>query len=535
MTQAGLGGMTAAGPKTSYGRTVQDESYHVGLLRGKIQELTAEIARLKQEVKTLERDQSSYQSYEKRAEALAAEIKISQGELADLNLMSEQLDHHVEVSEVLADMEDLKAKNDRESRDIDDIFAARSKVDADTKGVEQQIEAEKAKKEDLVQELNPDQRDAYERMNAENHSMGQEIEQMTQELDVLHQRANEFDNELRQNPIKREAIKLHEQIQQMELKHSTLKEEIEAEKKTSPEEQRQKLLETVRNDNQEIAGINHKITQITSRISDIENEITDLDRDEEDDKMDERREKYNELLEREREMKSYLETFDDNFNDETQRMEAFESKIVELMEEISQDTERSGQLPSMMDVASDQKHLQIKQGELSKAEMTAKSLQHKRAQLQNYHANVNQLDSKIKGDLKEVKDKIKMMKDGLIVYEDIAGLKESKEAYKKRLVADKKLLVMRREITKRATSEKGAHYEKAKKELSANETFSQLQVLEKKWQQHAKSNYTMQQFIRTKQMESHYKPYVARVNVLLKEYNTHLKGRPTQVKPGIAT
>lgn len=35
--------------------------------------------------------------------------------------------------------------------------------------------------------------------------------------------------------------------------------------------------------------------------------------------------------------------------------------------------------------------------------------------------------------------------------------------------------------------------QQAKSDLSANETHSQLQVLEKKWQQHSKTNYTMQQ------------------------------------------
>eukprot|EP00041_Stephanoeca_diplocostata_P015008 m.283840 g.283840 ORF g.283840 m.283840 type:complete len:601 (+) comp19890_c0_seq2:175-1977(+) len=534
MTQAGLAGKSA--PKTSYGRTVQDESYFVGALRGKISELSAEITKLRREVAAHERDQGSYQSYEKRAETLAAEIKTSQGELADLNLMSDQLDHHVDVSEVLAEMEDLKAKNDRESTEIDEIFAARSKVDANTKRVEGEIADERAKKDGLVKDLNPEQLQQYTSMQEENTRMSAEIDRMTHELEELNARSAEFETELQQNPIKREAIKLHEQIATMEAKQASIRKEIDADKETSPEEQRQRLLETVRSDNQEIAGINHRINEVTMHISELETEIADLDNgDDGDDKMDERKEKYNELVQREKDMVSYLETFDDNYQEELTRMDASETRIVELMAKISQDAERSGQLPSAEDVVSDQKHLQVKKNELDKAEMTAKSLDVKRTRLQQDHARFDQLEDKINKELAELREKIKTMTEGLELYDDIAGLRESKEAYKKRLLADKKILMMRREITKRSISEKAAKYDKAKSDMAANETHSQLQVLEKKWQQHSKTNHAMQHFIRTKQMESHYKPFVQKVNTLLKEYNTHLKGRRTTVKPSIAT
>lgn len=55
-------------PRTSYGRTVQDESYFLGSLRTKVAELTKEIAKLQREITQLERDEGSYNSYEKRAE-----------------------------------------------------------------------------------------------------------------------------------------------------------------------------------------------------------------------------------------------------------------------------------------------------------------------------------------------------------------------------------------------------------------------------------------------------------------------------------
>ena len=47
---------------------------------------------------------------------LAKQIKEVQGDLADLNVLEDQISQHVESSEVLDDYEDLKAKNDRQVR-----------------------------------------------------------------------------------------------------------------------------------------------------------------------------------------------------------------------------------------------------------------------------------------------------------------------------------------------------------------------------------------------------------------------------------
>ena len=49
-------------------RTVEDESYYIGLLRKKNNDLTAEVKRLRDELTRHERDHGNYQSYEKRAE-----------------------------------------------------------------------------------------------------------------------------------------------------------------------------------------------------------------------------------------------------------------------------------------------------------------------------------------------------------------------------------------------------------------------------------------------------------------------------------
>jgi hypothetical protein len=68
--------------------------------RGKITELTAEITKLRKEAEQHERDHASYVSYEKKAETLAAEIKGLQADLADLNMLADNLNTNTDPREV---------------------------------------------------------------------------------------------------------------------------------------------------------------------------------------------------------------------------------------------------------------------------------------------------------------------------------------------------------------------------------------------------------------------------------------------------
>mmetsp|Transcript_9305 Transcript_9305/g.23911 ORF Transcript_9305/g.23911 Transcript_9305/m.23911 type:complete len:590 (-) Transcript_9305:1781-3550(-) len=534
LTQQGLDRLGTA-PRTSYGRTVQDASYFLGSLRTKVSELTTEIAKLKREVAQHERDESSYNSYEKRAEALAGEIKALQGELSDLNLMNEQIDKKVEVAEVLADKDDLKKRNDKESKDIDDIFAARSKLDADTKKVEEAIAEVKAHREEIVRGMGPEHAAAYAEMTAENEQFVKEIDAHEATLAQLNSRAAQNEVELQQNPLKRDAIRLYDQISQMEAKRDQIAAEMEAEKEQSPEEQRQRLLDSVKSDNQEIAGMEHKMEEVSTRISDLESEMTTLDEDDSSGKLDKRTVQYKELVKKDKQMATFLESYDENFTEATKKIEECENRTVELLRQISTAIERGAQLPDAESYAQDKSLLNFKQNQLSKSEQTANALDTKVARLRKDQASVEALESKITVELANLEEQIATMKTGLVTYDDIVGLKESKELLKKRLIADKRRLVQRREITKRLIQESAHAYEKASSELNAEGTYSQLHALEKKWQALEKSNFQMHQYITTKESEAYFKHFAADVTKMVKEYNGILKTRETTVKQGIAT
>jgi intraflagellar transport protein 74 len=496
----------------------------VGALRQKNNELQAEITNLRKEVKKLERDHDQYQSFEKRANGLAAQIKEMQGDLGDLNMLEEQIQQHIDVEDVEVDVQELKTSNDQESAANDEIFAERQRVDNLAAQVTAEIEVEKQKADGLVDEMDAGMKAQYMELKAEAAAMQDDIDGAQGSLDGLEQQIMGCESELSRNPIKREAVNLQRAISELTVKRDNLAEEMAADDKGTPEEQRERMLGKVKEDNQAISAMTQKIQELTNRVNEVQTAMADLDEDE-DDGNDEKRRKYQELVKRDEEMENFFVQFPKLKEDEVDRINTVENQIVAALDQISTDMARTGSMPSRKEANDEKKLLEHRQKELDKSESTARSLDERRARLQKDMANVNQLESKIQTEMETLNEKIARMTTELVTYNDIDGLKEVTDRRKRQLLSNRERLVLRRDTSKSILAQLGAVYESAKGQLLENETYTQLLGLEKKWQGQERQNHTHKHYILTQETESNFKPFVKQVTSIMKEYNTELKAR----------
>lgn len=74
VTQQGVTGVRST--RTIYGnrRMIHDKTYFLGLLHTKMGEINAEIQKLTGQIESLSKEQSTYITYEKRVQELAAEL-----------------------------------------------------------------------------------------------------------------------------------------------------------------------------------------------------------------------------------------------------------------------------------------------------------------------------------------------------------------------------------------------------------------------------------------------------------------------------
>ncbi|KAM9102749.1 intraflagellar transport protein 74 homolog isoform 3-T4 [Sarcophilus harrisii] len=504
VTQQGLSGMKTGmkGPQ----RQILDKSYYLGLLRSKISELTTEINKLQKEIEMYNQENSVYLSYEKRAETLAVEIKEFQGQLADYNMLVDKLNTNTEMEEVMNDYNMLKAQNDRETQSMDIIFTERQACrnpkgkEKQIRRVEEEIEQEKQAADGIIKNMSPEKQVKYIEMKTTNEKLLQELDTLQQELDSLNMKKESLETEIAHSQVKQEAVLLYEKLYELE----SHRDQMIAEDKSmgSPMEERERLLKQVKEDNQEIAGMERQLTDIKEKINQFNEEIRQLDMDLE-------------------EHQDFIETFEEMKNQELERKSQIESNIVALLEHCSRNINHMKQISSItnQELKMMQEDLNFKSTEMQKSQSTARNLTSDSQRLQLDLQKMELLESKMTEEQSSLKSKIQQMTKDLETYSDLPALKSSGEEKKKKLQKARTALSKRRNTYKKVMEKLNSEYETLKTQLQENETHSQLTNLERKWQHHEQNNFVMKEFIATKSQESDYRPVMKNVTKQIAEYN----------------
>ncbi|KAM7075913.1 intraflagellar transport protein 74 homolog isoform 1-T3 [Ciconia maguari] len=519
VTQQGLSGMKTAmkGPQ----RQIMDKTYYLGLLRSKTNELTTEINKLQEEVEMYKQEKSVYLSYEKRAEALAGEIKEFQGQLADYNMVVDILNTNTDTADVIRDFNMLKVQNDRDAQSVDKIFTERQATEKLIQGVEEDIEREKVVADDIIKDMSQENQAKYMEMKAANEKLSQELVVQQQELDALNLKEEALRAEIAHSQVKQEAVQLYEKLHELEER----RDQMIAEDKNmeSPQEERERLLKQVKDDSQEIASMERQLTEVKEKTNHFKKVIQRLDMDLENHQGEENW-KYKELKKREESMDNFLETFEEAKNQELERKAQIEANIVALLEHSSRNVNHMKQISSVtnQELKIMQEDLTFKSNEMQKSQSTTKNLITESQKLQMDLQKMELLEGKMVDELASLKDKIEQTKMELEVYNNLPALKASGEEKKKRLQDDKEKLTKRCHAFKKIMEHLNTEYETLKRELQENETHSQLTNLERKWQHHEQNNFMMKEFIATKSQESDYQPIMKNVRKLVTEYNKAL-------------
>ncbi|KAM4640412.1 intraflagellar transport protein 74 homolog isoform 2-T3 [Amazona ochrocephala] len=501
VTQHGLSGMKTAmkGPQ----RQIMDKTYYLGLLRSKTSELTTEINKLQEEAEMYKQEKSVYLSYEKRAEALAGEIKEFQGQLADYNMVVDILNTSTDMAEVIHDYNMLKVQNDQDTQSVDKIFTERQTTEKLIQTVEEGIEREKVVAEDIIKDMSQENQAKYMEMKAANEKLSQELVVQQQELDALNIKEEALRAEIEHSQVKKEAVQMYKKLHELEER----RDQMIAEDKNmeSLQEERERLLKQVEDDSQEISSMDRQLAEVKEKTNHFKKVIQQLDMDLEN-------------------YQDFFETFEEVKNQELERKAQIEANIVALLEHSSRNVNRMKQISSVtnQELKIMQEDLTFKSNEMQKSQSTAKNLITESQKLQMDLQKMELLEGKMVDELASLQDKIEQTKMDLKVYNNLPALKASGEEKKQRLQDDKEKLTKRTHAFKKIMEHLNTEYETVKRDLQENETHSQLINLERKWQHHEQNNFMMREFIATKSQESDYQPIMKNVRKLVTEYNKAL-------------
>ncbi|TPX54840.1 hypothetical protein PhCBS80983_g05707 [Powellomyces hirtus] len=519
MTQQGLGGMRtgAQGP----GRMIQDITYFQSELRQKITLLTSEINKLNNEYETISKENTNYTSFEKRADGLAEELRELQGRLGDFNTLVDKLHTDTDLEDIERHYNQIKAKNERDSIALDDVFQERQQREAAVREVELQIEQEQSRAEEQVNALDDERRAVYLRLQQENKVYAQDIAKKQAQLDSLAKQATALQQELSQEPVKLRALALGEKVTELVAKKAEMETQIKALESESGPQEKARLLQQVKEANQETSGMERKIGELQEQTQKLKEQLSGLDI-ELDSNQAEKNAKYEELLKRDKDMQSFLDSFEKRKTASEERNTAIEQKIVEMLERV-RTLAKPEQLPSPEVFQDLQGDLKFKEKEMRTSETTMEALIQERDRRLSDLEKVNQLEAKMTAELTHLRQKMAKLRQDLDKVSDIETVKREVEETKERDEKERaQLLTVRDTLRYQVQQNLSAKHDAKKASLHENETAAQLGTLEQRLRHIEGTNFHLKEYISTKNAESDYRGVAKQVTALMDEVNQQI-------------
>ncbi|XP_049882411.1 intraflagellar transport protein 74 homolog isoform X2 [Pectinophora gossypiella] len=497
ITQQGLSGLrtgTARGFRT---RQLQDKRYWEEVMQVKVREMKAEIARLSEQADAGEREKSAKKHYEKRVRELAQELTDLQGRLADYNTAIRIVNGEATKQSVEEQTKELEASNKKMQEEVEQVFLEKQRKENQLRQLREQMDKEQSTLTQLLQEMTPEQKDQYNELERTAAALREEAEQARTQIDHLNREKEEFSKEISGSQIKVHLLELHRRLAAAEEKRDNMKNEMN--NRLEPQEEREKLLLQVREDNAAIASLDSNAANLKEQIKKVQELIEQAEQDLEEGNS-ERHQKYRELKKREETMDSFMATYEENLKKEQEKIEQLEKDVVFALEHSSSNID--------LDL-SEIDNLKQKEGYTSNYDDGKKSIEILMKEYERFQANFKKAEAtrqRLATELQTLPEKTQVMKDELITLSDLEQLREKGEEDKKALETELRLLREKLAPTESAVVEATNKLKKLQANLDGNEMYVKLNALEEQLAQLESRKTVLEEDIASITLKADYEP-----------------------------
>jgi len=143
---------------------------------------------MKSEVEDINKDNTTYLTLERKYEALIKDVRKYEGELADYNLALDKYRSDTKPDDIEALYMHIKMQNDKQRSHLDNLFGEKRDMETEIQNTEQEIQQINYQNESKLNDLDPEQRNDYEKLKEENANLLQEINNSRNELEEVNSR-----------------------------------------------------------------------------------------------------------------------------------------------------------------------------------------------------------------------------------------------------------------------------------------------------------------------------------------------------------
>ncbi|XP_032677431.1 intraflagellar transport protein 74 homolog [Odontomachus brunneus] len=521
ITQHGIAGVR---PGTTRGlpmtRQIQDKRYYEGLLQLKIRELTQEIGTIMKDIDMQNKEKATFLHYDKRAKSLAAELTTLQAELADYNLVVDKMTLDVDKETIEQEAKELEMMNERRTAEVERLFEQRKQMEQRLHKMEKDIENEKKRTEHLIENMDPHTKEKYDDLSRQKTELQEQVQQMQRELDQLSKEQAHLEEQIALSQVKQEAVKLQVRVIEAEEKRDRLREEER--KRLSPEDEKEQLLQRIKRDNTDIAATEAQIAEKERKVTELELELEQLETDMEDNQS-EKQVKYKELRKREETMELFMSTYEQNKQEETEKLETLERDIVDKLAAVANGVANNEYLTEAEEMAVLRDKFSYNDYEVTHREDDFDSLKKDYAIMQQTFNKMRILEEKLQLESKQLKEKLKKQQSELIVLEDLDGLKTRNELKRDELIAEREGLVSEETIREDQLKSLRTEYDEVKERLEKYAVYPEISNLEDKLAKLKMDKEEIEEFIAKEKERVNYEPLKKKAFKLIDDYGLVLQ------------
>lgn len=498
-------------PKTARGKTgglrrqVQDKSYWIGIIKAKMNELTTEINATNKESEFLATEQSRISVWQKQAETLARQLGLLTHELSIYNEFSDRLRLGEGVDIVKDDIHGAREENEQLTTRLEKGLEEKKNLESLIKSYEEKLKTAIKNRENVRKNFTPDQKMKFEQLESQNRSLSVKITSYETELEKLRQQKNSIVTLIHSGQsdggsgsfLRKEILSGFERFKSLEKQRDEMIDQSESSEKVTG-----KLLGQLKRDNKEISGLELRMAEILAEVRKAREELELYQSD------SDVASKYQELKEKSERMDSFLEEFEQNKSEEV-------DKVTENGKTVNETIECINRIISHID--------SLKETESYSQEKGSKGVQtliDEKRRLELDLSKMVTLEAKIAKELESLKKKNESLQNEIDTFGDISKLKKEMEEKAESLREEKERLAEKSDEIRKSCKELKSKFEVTKSDLSSNDTYRDMKLLEVKLSDLVSTNFRLQAMIE----ETDNSFLKQRVMEDVKKYNQKIQG-----------
>ncbi|CAD6194445.1 unnamed protein product [Caenorhabditis auriculariae] len=514
-TQQGIAGLRAPTRMgTGSTRQVFDKTYYIGLLRSKINQLNVEIARLSEQKQIGDKDRAELSAYEARAQASALEIRDLQGRLIDLNVIIDRMHVNADMSDIELEARKMKEKADEMEADVQELVNERLAKEKEAEQLHAQIEEQKKLNEAVTTAMDPSVRERYDELKQESELLKKRVSEMEAQIEELEDRKAKLEMEVDGSPMKKKAVHLQETIAVLKDKLEVL--EKEKALTETPEQKKEKLVEQMRQINQDIATIEKQHQQVREQIDTTSEELHEYDAHGGESQQLKNHTKYLELMVKDHQIDEMLRNYPKQYPLLQSELEEYSGAILMILRKISANVKKVDLGANITDI--DEEGLKMKlrgNGNISE-------LKDAHVRLQEELIMLGDMEMSLRADIRNLAESATVSNQKIQEYRREEETLNDTEHEVQQLEQKRSQLRAQEPELSRKVKDLKRMITDIRNELESLPNYGKIKGLEKKLKMLKESNAEKQAEIDATKAQTNYQPIKAEVLRMQAEYNAYL-------------